>query len=330
MPTEAEALWLRAVGDVDIRPVTVPDPGPDEVLIRTRFSAVSRGTEALVLRGGVPPEQRESMRAPFQEGAFPAPVKYGYLNVGVVEQGPAAWTGTTVFCLYPHQTHYVVPTSAVVPVPSGVPDQRAVLAGTVETAVNALWDAAPRIGDRITVLGAGMVGCAVARLCAGIPGVEVQLVDVESERAGVAAHLGADFATPPEAAGERDLVVHCSATEEGLAHALELAGFEATVLELSWYGDQAVRVPLGAGFHSRRLTLRSSQVGTVSPARQARRSSRQRMELALELLRDPTFDALVTSEGSFAELPRTLPRLARERPPGLAHRVTYAADTMPR
>ena len=315
------ALWLRAPGECELRPVELPDPGPDDVVVRTLFSGVSRGTEALVFRGGVPDSQHAAMRAPFQEGDFPAPVKYGYLNVGVVERGPM--TGRTVFCLYPHQTRYVVPATAVTPVPATVPAARAILAGTVETAVNAVWDAAPHVGDKIAVIGAGMVGASVARVLAGFPAVRVQLVDVDESKAALAAALGVEFATPADATGGCDLVVHASASEAGLARALELAAVEGTVVELSWYGDRRVNVALGEWFHSRRLTLRSSQVGLVSPARSARKGYPERLAVALELLTDPAFDALVTSECRFDELPAALPRLISDEPSALCLRVMY-------
>lgn len=310
----ARAFWLREPGAGEIREVELPQPGPADVTVRTLFSAVSRGTETLVFRGGVPASQAGVMRAPFQEGAFPGPVKYGYLNVGVVEAGPLL--GRTVFCLYPHQTRYVVPAAAVTPVPDTVPAARAVLAGTVETAVNALWDAKPLVGDRVAVVGGGMVGCSVAALLAGFPGARVQLVDVDPARAAVAERLGVGFALPADAAGECDLVVHASASEAGLARSLELLAVEGTVLELSWYGDRAVRVPLGEHFHSRRLTVRSSQVGRVA---RPGRSYAERMALALELLADPRFDALITDEIPFAELPR----LVTDEPAGLCVRVRY-------
>jgi threonine dehydrogenase-like Zn-dependent dehydrogenase len=263
------------------------------------------------------------MRAPFQEGDFPAPLKYGYLNVGVVEEGPSALLGRTVFCLYPHQTHYVVPASAVTPVPDSVPAPRAVLAGTVETAVNALWDAAPLVGDRIAVIGAGMVGCGVAAVLARYPAVRVQLVDADPARAATAKALGVDFALPQDALGDCDLVVHASATEEGLARSLELLAPEGTVIELSWYGDRQVSLPLGEAFHSRRLVVRSSQVGAVSPARRARRTFADRLALALDLLADPAFDALITGESAFEELPEVLPRLVSGDLPALCHRIRY-------
>ncbi|MFJ4526866.1 zinc-dependent alcohol dehydrogenase [Streptomyces nigrescens] len=324
MPRVACAFWLNAPGQGEIRTVPLPEPRADEVVVRTLWSGVSRGTETLVFRGGVPESQHSVMRAPFQEGDFPAPLKYGYLNVGVVEEGPSALVGRTVFCLYPHQTHYVVPASAVTPVPGSVPARRAVLAGTVETAVNALWDAAPLVGDRIAVIGAGMVGCSVAAVLARYPAVRVQLVDADPAREATAKALGVDFALPQHALGDCDLVVHASATEEGLARSLELLAPEGTVIELSWYGDRQVSLPLGEAFHSRRLVVRSSQVGAVSPARRARRTFADRLALALDLLADPAFDALITGESAFEELPGVLPRLASGDLPALCHGIRYA------
>ncbi|MGW9593667.1 zinc-dependent alcohol dehydrogenase [Streptomyces chartreusis] len=324
MNRTARAFWLRSPGEGEIREAVLPEPGVDEVLVRSLYSGVSRGTETLVFRGGVPENQHAAMRAPFQEGEFPAPVKYGYLSVGVVEAGPTALVGRTVFCLYPHQTRYVVPASAVTVVPDSVPASRAVLAGTVETAVNALWDAAPLVGDRIAVVGGGMVGCSVAALLARFPGVRLQLVDADPRRAEVAEALGIGFATPEDALGECDLVVHASATEQGLNSSLELLRAEGTVLELSWYGDRRVALPLGEAFHSRRLVIRSSQVGTVSPARRATRSYADRLSLALDLLADPALDALVTGESAFEELPEVMPKLTSGEIPALCHRVRYA------
>jgi threonine dehydrogenase-like Zn-dependent dehydrogenase len=315
--THAHAFWLSAPGRGEIRPISLPEPGRGDVVVRALRSGVSRGTETLAFRGAVPP------RAPFQEGEFPGPVKYGYLSVGAVEEGPAELRGRTVFCLYPHQTAYVVPAGAVTLVPDGVPISRAVLAGTVETAVNALWDAAPLVGDRVAVVGAGMVGCCVARLLARFPAVEVTLVDVDASRAEVAAALEVGFARPEDAVGGCDLVVHTSATSAGLQRSLELLAPEATVLELSWYGDEEVRLSLGGAFHSGRLGLRASQVGTVSPARSGRRTTGDRLALALELLRDEAFDALLSGESRFDELPAVMARLAAGDLPALCHTITY-------
>ena len=326
MVDEALAFWVCKPGRGEIRPVAVGEPGPGDVRVRTLRSAVSRGTETLVFRGGVPVDQYAAMRAPFQEGDFPGPVKYGYLNVGLVEGGPPHLRGRTVFCLYPHQTVYVVPAGAVTVVPDEVPPARAVLAGTVETAVNALWDAAPLIGDRVTVVGAGMVGCCVARLLAGLPGVQVTLVDVDATRADTAAALGAEFALPADAADGQDLVVHTSATSAGLQLSLDLLAPEATVVDLSWYGDTPVRLSLGGAFHSGRLGIRASQVGTVAGPRRGRRTAAERLAFALDLLRDPAYDALLTGASRFDELPDVMARLTEGSLPALCHTLTYGEE----
>ncbi len=320
---EALAFWVREPGVGEIRPEVLRQPADDEVLVRTVVSGVSRGTEALVFRGGVPASQHASMRAPFQEGDFPGPVKYGYLNVGVVERGPAALLGRTVFCLFPHQTRFVVPVAAITVVPDEIPASRAVLAGTVETAVNALWDAAPLVGDRVAIVGAGMVGCAIAGLVARYPGVNVTLVDVDPARARIAETLGVEFALPGGVEEERDLVFHTSAQGAGLQLSLDLLATEGTVIDLSWYGDADVALSLGAAFHSRRLSIRASQVGMVSPARRGRRSMADRLALALDLLRNPVFDGLISGESMFAELPEVMPKLADGSMPALCHTITY-------
>jgi threonine dehydrogenase-like Zn-dependent dehydrogenase len=325
-PSEALAFWLRAPGRGEIGAVALPTRQAGEVLVRTLFSGVSRGTETLVFRGRVPADQYRVMRAPFQAGEFPGPVKYGYLNVGVVEDGAADLTGRTVFCLYPHQTRYVVPADSVVVVPADVPPMRAVLAGAVETAVNALWDAPPLIGDRVAVVGAGMIGCCVARLLAGFPGVSVTLVDIDSRRAEVAAALDVDFASPGDAAGGQDLVIHTSASSAGLQLALELLAAEGTVLELSWYGDADVRLSLGGAFHSARLGIRASQVGQVAAARRGSHTSRDRLALALDLLRDPAFDVLLSGPAPFAELPEVMAGLADGSLPALCHVISYGEE----
>ena len=319
----ATAYWTEAPGVGALREEQLPAPGADEVLVRTLHTGISRGTESLVHRGGVPESERDRMRAPFQTGEFPGPVKYGYLNVGVVEQGPDGLTGRTVFTLFPHQSAFVVPAEAVVGVPDGVPARRAVLAGAVETAVNILWDAAPLVGDRITVIGAGMIGCAVARLARDIPGADVTVVDVDATRNSTCERLGVAFAAPHDAPADRDLVIDTSGSAGGLQLAIDSAAVEGEVIEASWFGDRPVELRLGGPFHSRRLTLRSSQVGMVSPRRRGTRSTRARLALALELLRDPSFDALLTGESSWRELPQVISAIASGAAPGLCHTIDW-------
>jgi threonine dehydrogenase-like Zn-dependent dehydrogenase len=319
----AQACWTAAPGRAEIRSEALPVLADGEVRVRTLHSGVSRGTEGLVFRGEVPASESQRMRAPFQSGEFPGPVKYGYVNVGVVEAGPNDLLGRTVFCLYAHQTVYQVPAHAVVPLPDGVPPARAVLAANLETAINALWDASPRLGDRIAVVGGGTLGLLVAWLAARLPGCEVQVVDTEAGRADVAQALGASFSLPAEARADADLVVHTSGQGAGLATALRLAAFEATVLELSWYGSRAVSVPLGEAFHSQRLTLKSSQVGHVATPQRGRWNHRRRLELALSLLTDPVLDRLITHSAPFHELPTVLERLSTGAADTLCHRIDY-------
>lgn len=320
----ATAFWTLAPGHGELREEPLPALGEGEVRVRALYGAVSRGTEALVFQGRVPESERQRMRAPFQAGDFPWPVKYGYVSVGVVEAGPESLLGCEVFCLHPHQDRYLVPAAAVTPLPAGLPAARAVLAANLETALNGCWDAAPRLGDRIAVIGAGVVGALVAWLCAAIPGTRVCLVDVSPERSELARALGLDFRLPDRAPADNDLVIHASGNPEGLCRALALAGDEARVVEMSWYGDREATLPLGEAFHSRRLRLISSQVGRLPAERMPRWDHRRRLSLALELLRDPCLDALISGESDFSELPTLMPRLAAGAGEVLCHRLRYS------
>jgi hypothetical protein len=320
---EARAFWIAAPGRGELRTEPLRSPSTDEVVVRALFSGISRGTESLVFQGRVPLSERQRMAAPFQAGEFPAPVKYGYASVGTIEDGPRELTGRTAFTLYPHQTRYVVPVDAVHMVPDDVPAARAVLAANLETAVNGVWDAGIQAGDRLAVVGAGTVGSLVAWIAGRIPGCRVELVDVNPSRATVARALGVQFATPQTAARGADLVVHASGSASGLALALALAAFESTILEMSWYGDQEVAVPLGEAFHARRLTIKASQVGAVAPSQRARWDTRRRMQLALSMLADPALDVLITGESVFDDLPRVMAQLAQAPGDAIFHRIKY-------
>ncbi|MEC8916961.1 MAG: zinc-binding alcohol dehydrogenase [Pseudomonadota bacterium] len=317
----AHAFWSLGDGTGEIRQAELSVSG--DLMIRTCYSAISRGSETLVFKGQVPVSEYQRMRAPFQSGEFPGPVKYGYSNVGVVEQGAHDWHGRYVYCLHPHQTHYRVGADDVVPLPPDVPPQRAILGANMETALNALWDAAPGIGDRISVVGAGVVGALVAWLCARLPGAHVQLIDIDERKRFLGEALSVDFHTPETAAAEQDLVIHASASDGGLQTALSLAGFEATVLEMSWYGSREVNLPLGEAFHARRLTLRSSQVGSVSPGHRPRWDHKRRLSLALSLLNHDCLDVLISGESHFGDLPETLKRLSQSDDDTLCQRIRY-------
>jgi len=321
----AEALWYIGPGRTEIRDEPLRDPAPGEVRVRTLYSAISRGTESLVFTGQVPTSEFERMRAPFMAGTFPYPVKYGYASVGRVDFGPPDLHGRIVFALHPHQSAFTLPADAVTPIPERLPPARAVLAANMETALNAIWDGAPAPADRIAVVGGGVVGCLVAWLCGRIPGTEVTLVDVVASRADLARALGVGFAAPEAAPGECDLVVHASGSEAGLATAIGLAGDEATVLELSWFGSREIKVPLGGSFHSRRLKLASSQVGRIAPSHRSRWTFRRRIAAALDLLDDPALDALLAPAVAFSALPSLLGDILAPQSGVLCQLVTYPA-----
>jgi 2-desacetyl-2-hydroxyethyl bacteriochlorophyllide A dehydrogenase len=319
-------FWIRTPGQGEIVTSELGPRAPDHVLVRALYSGISRGTESLVFRGEVPTSQFQAMRAPFQEGDFPGPVKYGYSSVGEVLEAPdeqSSLLGRHVFCLYPHQDLYMVPARAVRVLPEGLAPGRAVLAANVETALNAVWDARPSAGDRIVVVGGGVVGLLVAWLCRQIPATQVTLVDVDPSRADVAEGLGLEFVLGVPDGADADFVFHASGNPEGLVAALGAAGVEATVVELSWYGTRSVPLPLGEAFHSRRLTLRSSQVGRIPLDRAARWDHARRLDVALDLLRDERLDLLISGESDFEELPEVMARLAEDRPGPLCHRIRY-------
>jgi threonine dehydrogenase-like Zn-dependent dehydrogenase len=280
----------------------------------------------LVFEARVPASEAARMRAPFQEGEFSLPIKYGYCTVGRVDAGPREWLGKAVFCLHPHQDRFVAPLAALRPVPDAVPPRRATLAANMETALNALWDSGAGPGDRVVVVGAGVVGLLVAALAARLPGAEVTVVDTESSRKTVAESLGARFIAASRFGAQSaaaDVVFHASASPLGLALALSCAGLEAKVVEMSWYGDGEIPTPLGGAFHAQRLQLISSQVGQISPVRRPRWSYARRLDKALELLADARYDALITEEVDFADSPREFPRILAPGAPGLATVVRY-------
>lgn len=318
----ARAFWTVGPGQGELRAETLPPPGVDEALVRTLASGVSRGTESLVFAGRVPPSQHATMRCPLQVGDFPFPVKYGYSAVGIVEAGPHSLIGRRVFCLHPHQDRFVAPASMLSPVPGAVPTHRAVLAANMETALNIAWDAAALPGERVLVIGAGVVGLLAAHLLARVPGVTLTVIDSDPAKTRVAAAFGLAFAAPADAPHEAELIVHASGSPEGLALALDRAAFEARVVEASWFGDRVVPLALGEAFHSRRLRLISSQVGAVAAPMRGRRSHAERLALALALLADARLDVLLDGPTPFDDLPATMARLAA-RPGALCHVIAY-------
>jgi NADPH:quinone reductase-like Zn-dependent oxidoreductase len=319
----ARAFWIENRSHGAIRAVDLPAPGSEDVIVETLFSGISRGTETLVFQHRVPPSQYAAMRCPFQDGEFPAPVKYGYSAVGRVVRGPEEMLDRIVFSLHPHQTRFVVPASAALPIPPNVPPGRAVLTANMETALNGLWDAEVMAGDRVCVIGAGVVGLLTGWLASRTAGVSVLVIDIDPAKAAAAATLELPFRSDAEGVGEFEVVVHASGNPEGLRTALAIAAFEARTVEMSWFGDREVSLPLGEAFHSRRLTIRSSQVGAVAAPRRAGWTHRRRLGLALRLLADDRLDVLISGESPFESLPEVMRDLTRGTLPGLCHRIRY-------
>ncbi|MEM9787581.1 MAG: zinc-binding alcohol dehydrogenase [Pseudomonadota bacterium] len=317
--TTTKALWITGPEQAEIRETDL-DPARGDVQVRTLFSGISRGTERLVFRGQVPESEYDTMRAPFQEGAFSFPVKYGYAAVGEIATGDRA--GETVFALFPHQTRFSIPDAAAIPIPTNVPPARAVLAANMETALNITWDAEIGIGDRIVIVGCGVVGALVGYLAAKVPGAQVTLSDVDTDKEHLAKALGCDFVVPGDLGDDADVVVHASASAGGLDTAINTAGIEARIVEASWYGAQSVRVSLGGRFHQRRLQLISSQVGRIPAKRATRWTYQRRLAKALSLLSDPRLDALISGETAFDALAAEYGDILMD-PTTLCHRVRY-------
>ncbi len=318
------ALWYDSPGRAVLRDETLQSAGPDHIVVRALWSGISRGTERLVFQGLVPESEWQRMRAPLQEGEFPFPVKYGYALVGEVEEGPSDLVGRQVFALAPHQARQVLPAALVTRLPDDLPARRAVLTANMETALNVLWDAEAAPGERILIVGGGVLGMLLAGLASRLPGAEVTVTDLVGERAETAAALGAAFAEVDGVPEDQDLVIHTSASEGGLATALAAAGQEGRIVEASWFGSKAVSLALGGAFHSRRLRLISSQVGRVASARAMRWDNRRRLAKALELLRDPRYDLLLGEAIAFSELPNRLAQVLDPRAPGFLPLVRYS------
>ena len=312
---DAHAFWTVAPGRGELRAEALPDPGPGQVSLRALASGVSRGTEALVFAGRVPHNQYQTMRAPLMGGTFPFPVKYGYSVVAERADG------ARVFVLHPHQDFFLAPEAMCVLVPDAIPTRRAILAANMETALNIVWDAAPLAGERMLVIGAGVVGLLAASLLTRSPAAGVTVVDVNPARAALARSFGCAFAAPDDAPPEQELIVHASGSEAGLRLALDRGAFEARIVEASWFGDRAPSVPLGEAFHARRLRLIASQVGAVASAMRGRRTHAERLATALALLDDPAYDALLEGPTRFGDLPAAMPAILT--PGGLCHVIVY-------
>lgn len=325
----AQALWYVGLEQAIIQTETAKAASTQDCLVTALHSAISRGTESLIFHGRVPPSEYERMRAPYMGGHFPFPVKYGYCHVGLIEKGPAALEGQRVFSLHPHQSTFFAHPSTLCPLPDALPGARAVLAANMETALNAVWTAKVGPADRITIVGGGVVGLLVAYLCGQLPGTQVSVIDPFRGRATHCRALGVDYLHPEDLddtasdTQDCDVVFHTSGNPQGLQTALALAGNEATVVELSWYGTRIVPVALGQAFHSRQLRLLSCQVGHIEASHQPRWDFRRRLNAAIGLLLDERLDCLLEPGIALDDVPACLNRLFDPDHPALCQVIDY-------
>lgn len=308
----ARAVWFPQARAVELRREALPAAGPGDLRVRAIASAVSHGTEMLVYRGQVPSQM--PLDLPAVRGDFDFPIKYGYASVGWVVQVGARVegfaTGDLVFVHHPHQTEYVVPATAQqgpepVRLPPELPPEHGVFLANVETAVNVLLDAAPRLGERVVVFGQGVVGLLLTQLTRQAGAGLVIAVDPFSLRRELARAAGADVVLAPDenlpttirdltGGLGADLVLEASGNPAALDQAIAATAFQGTVVVCSWYGTKPAAIDLGGAFHRRRIRIVSSQVGSIDPTLQARWSFRRRLDLARDLLSTLTLTPLIT------------------------------------
>lgn len=320
--TLARSFWLTEKGRGVLRRETLPAPAPGWCVVQTLFSAVSPGTERLVALGKVPAALREEMACPYMGGGFPFPVKYGYSLVGEVIDGPPKLRGRRVHILHPHQDVCVVRVEDARPLPDSLPPARATLASNMETAVTAAWDSGVVLGERVLVVGFGIVGALVAHVLGRGPAVEVEVVDRRPDRRRLAEAMGfrASGAPGPDA---YDLAFDTSGSPSGLQAAIDAVGVEGRVVAVSWYGTEPARLALGGTFHSRRKRILSSQVSRIPGALQPRFDRARRTALVFRLLESPELDRLMGPRVPFAELPKAYETLVGRTPEGLSPLIVY-------
>ncbi|WP_298982402.1 zinc-dependent alcohol dehydrogenase [Caldilinea sp.] len=314
------SVIFTAPGKVVVRAEPIPQPQPGELLVQTLVSAISAGTELLFLRGEVPANMEVDSAIPALNGAVRYPLRYGYACVGrVIEAGEEqdrGWLGCTVFAFHPHASHFVASTAQILPVPDDLTPHRAALLPNMETAVNLVMDGQPGIGERVAVIGLGVVGLLTIALLARFPLERLLAVDPLPQRRGLATALGAHAALAPEELTERsgyDLVYEVSGSPIALNTALALTGFAGRIVIGSWYGVKQAPLDLGGAFHRSRIRLLASQVSTIDPRWSGRWNKKRRIDLAWAMLRAVEIERLITHRLPVEEAP-TAYRLLEQEP----------------
>lgn len=315
------ALWHTSPEKSEIKQAASFEISGEICEIQSLYSLVSTGTERLVATGKIPTGLYNSMQVPYMEGDFSLPVKYGYSLVGEVVKGPLL--GKTVHLLHPHQDYCKVAAADVFPIPDEVPAVRATLASNLETAVNAVWDSGVSVGDRVAVVGFGIIGSLVARLLAQLPAVSLTILEKDPDRIKMAKSMGFEVSPNENLSTPLDIAFHCSSTAAGLQTCIDTVGLEGKVIELSWYGDKSVELNLGGTFHPQRKVIISSQVSQIPASHQHRWDFRRRKEAVFELLKNPDFDLHTPKTTPFTNLPEVFSEIRKGSSKQLVWIVDY-------
>jgi len=297
-----QALFFTGARTVNVREVPIPEPEAGEVLVRTERSAISPGTELLVYRDEVPDELAADETIDTLDGTFSYPLQYGYSTVGrVVAVGDSVgqeWLDRRVFSFNPHESHFLAEPAQLIQ--TTLPPQQALFIPNVETAVNFVMDARPRIGARVAVFGQGPVGLLTTALLAEFPLAELVTTDCYEHRRSLSRSLGADKSVPPDQMGDAiddpDISFELSGNPVALDSAIDVTGFAGQVIVGSWYGSKDVSLDLGGEYHRSHIRTQSSQVSRLDPDHADRWDKERRMEYVRSWLSDTDLSAVLTHE----------------------------------
>lgn len=308
----AESFWIRKKNNSFIKKHSISIPQNNEVLVKTIYSGISYGTEKIVYSGNVPKSQRSLMRCPYQEGEFGSNVKYGYMNVGKVMNGPSKLVNRYVYTLYPHQTQYVLPLEELTFIPKLIPIKRCLLTANMETAINAMWDTLPTCGDKILIIGAGIVGFLMAYILMTIIGIEILLIDTDKEKSKIAKIFGIKFSCSIPKSYNANIIYECSGNPSVIDILSSHVNDETVICIMSWYGNSVSNINFGNEFFSKRTKILFSQVAKVSHNRDKYWNNKKRKDLAISLLNDDKLDNLIEKDMiSFHDLPEFFSNTAR-------------------
>lgn len=318
----AKALWHLSDSSSVIKATKLPAENSNSCIVKTAYSLISTGTERLVSLGLVPESLHSQMKVPYMQGKFSFPLTYGYSMVGRVISEQSTLFGKLVHFMHPHQDICHVEASSLFEIPENIPATRAGLASNVETALNAIWDSGLSIGDRTLVCGFGMIGALVARLLSFMPGVEVQVLEIDPGRKKKAKEMGFEVVENPEQE-QYDLAFHTSASAGGLQKCIDSVGLEGKIIELSWYGTKSIALQLGGSFHRNRKQLISSQVSIIPKQKSARWDYKRRKETVFELLKNDIFDQHISHIIPFEDTPDFFQKLRTDKLEGLGYLIKY-------